>query len=172
VHRFDTLSKREREVVRLALRGRKNEAIARALGLAKSTVRVLMARAAAKVSVRTRAELLAKVARLGAGAMTGAGRRAEPGSGSTRFRGRRYLLAADDPPKRRGFERLSKREREVVQLALRGRQNRAIAGALGLADSTVRVLMARAAAKVDVRSRAELLAKAARLGVGSTRTRA
>jgi DNA-binding CsgD family transcriptional regulator len=55
------LSAREREVVGLALGGRANKVIAFELGLAYSTVRVLMARAAAKIGVRTRAELLEKV---------------------------------------------------------------------------------------------------------------
>lgn len=58
---------------------------------------------------------------------------------------------------------LSKREREVVRRALLGDRNKVIAYDLGLADSTVRVLMRRAAAKMQVRSRRELLEKLAGL---------
>jgi DNA-binding CsgD family transcriptional regulator len=53
------------------------------------------------------------------------------------------------------------REREVVLRALRGYDNKVIAYDLGLAHSTVRVLMARAATKVGARSRGELLEKTA-----------
>jgi DNA-binding CsgD family transcriptional regulator len=60
-------------------------------------------------------------------------------------------------------ERLSRREREVVRRALLGDRNKVIAYDLGLADSTVRVLMRRAAAKLQVRSRRELLEKLADL---------
>jgi DNA-binding CsgD family transcriptional regulator len=52
----------------------------------------------------------------------------------------------------------------VVQHALLGHRNKVIAYDLGLAASTVRVLIARAAAKVGARSRQELLEKAAALG--------
>jgi DNA-binding NarL/FixJ family response regulator len=53
----------------------------------------------------------------------------------------------------------------VVRQALCGLPNKAIAYALGLAPSTVRVLMARAAAKVGVPSRRKLLEKAGREGL-------
>jgi DNA-binding CsgD family transcriptional regulator len=75
--------------------------------------------------------------------------------------GRRYLLAMDNRSRCSGIELWSEREREVVQRALLGLHNKAIAYALGLAPSTVRVLIARAAAKVGARSRRDLLAKAA-----------
>jgi DNA-binding NarL/FixJ family response regulator len=55
------------------------------------------------------------------------------------------------------FERLTSREREVVTRALRGSANKVIAYDLGLAHSTVRVLMARAASKLGAHSREELL---------------
>jgi DNA-binding CsgD family transcriptional regulator len=75
--------------------------------------------------------------------------------------GRRYILAIDNRPKGPSFELLSVRERELVRLAVRGLANKEIAFSLGLASSTVRVLMARAAAKVGVHSRRELLEMAA-----------
>jgi DNA-binding NarL/FixJ family response regulator len=59
------------------------------------------------------------------------------------------------------FERLTARERDVVARALRGSANKVIAYDLGLAHSTVRVLMARAATKLGAHSRDELLRIAA-----------
>ncbi len=69
------------------------------------------------------------------------------------------------PPKRKGLDLLSRREREVVTRKLRGEENKKIAYDLGLADSTVRVHLRRAAAKLGCASRRELLDKAAALGM-------
>jgi DNA-binding NarL/FixJ family response regulator len=71
--------------------------------------------------------------------------------------GKRFFLAVDNRKKPPSLDLLSGRERDVVLHALRGRDNKAIASDLGLAHSTVRVLLARAAAKVGARSRTELL---------------
>jgi DNA-binding CsgD family transcriptional regulator len=60
---IDLLSAREREVVEHALSGIETKVIAYDLGLAHSTVRVLLARAAAKLGVNSRRALLDKVAR-------------------------------------------------------------------------------------------------------------
>jgi len=76
--------------------------------------------------------------------------------------GRRYVLAVQAQPTTPGFHLLSVREREVVRQALLGRDNKVIAYELGLAQSTVRVLIARAAVKVGARSRRELLQEATR----------
>jgi DNA-binding NarL/FixJ family response regulator len=65
------------------------------------------------------------------------------------------------PPPRGGFERLTHREREVVLRALRGGANKEIAYDLGLAHSTVRVFMARAAEKLGASNRRDLLEKVA-----------
>ncbi len=78
--------------------------------------------------------------------------------------GRACVLAMANRPKRCGAARWSQRERDVVQHALLGHRNKVIAYDLGLAASTVRVLISRAAAKVGARSRQELLEKAAALG--------
>jgi DNA-binding CsgD family transcriptional regulator len=51
------------------------------------------------------------------------------------------------------------REREVVALAVTGHENKDIAYRLGLAYSTIRVLMARAASKIGAKSRQELIEK-------------
>jgi DNA-binding NarL/FixJ family response regulator len=53
--------------------------------------------------------------------------------------------------------RLTRRERQVLDGILEGESNKSIAYALGLAPSTVGVLLFRAAAKLGVKSRGDLL---------------
>lgn len=72
--------------------------------------------------------------------------------------GKRYVLARENAPKPREPARLSERERQVAALAALGRTNKLIAYELGLAQPTVRVLMARACAKLGVKTRMELIA--------------
>jgi DNA-binding CsgD family transcriptional regulator len=71
--------------------------------------------------------------------------------------GKRYVLARENAPNAVGPAGLSRREKQVVSLAALGRSNKLIAYELGLASSTVRVLMARACEKVGVSTRAELI---------------
>jgi len=71
--------------------------------------------------------------------------------------GRRYVVARENQARAAGFELLTDRERQVVLQAALGFTNKEIAYALGISGSTVRVLMARAAAKIGVDSRAALL---------------
>ena len=71
--------------------------------------------------------------------------------------GRRYVLARENSPRAQGPDALSTRERQVVAYAKLGHHNKLIAYELGVADSTVRVLLARAAAKLGVRTRQDLL---------------
>ncbi len=71
--------------------------------------------------------------------------------------GRRYITARENAPKPTGPEALSRRERQVAALAGMGHSNKLIAYELGLAHSTVRVLLARAAAKLKARTRADLV---------------
>ncbi len=71
--------------------------------------------------------------------------------------GRRYVVARENAPSPRGPEALSARERQVAALACIGHSNKSIAYELGLSHSTVRVLTARAAAKLGVRTRDELI---------------
>jgi DNA-binding CsgD family transcriptional regulator len=73
--------------------------------------------------------------------------------------GRRYVLARENGPRPLGLARLSSRERQVVTLAALGRSNKMIAYELGLAFSTVRVLMARAASKFGSPTRADLISR-------------
>lgn len=71
--------------------------------------------------------------------------------------GQRYIVARENQSSAPRLESLTEREQQVVLQALLGFSNKEIAYALGISDSTVRVLMARAAAKLGVRTRAELL---------------
>lgn len=71
--------------------------------------------------------------------------------------GRRYLVARQNEPEARGPAALTVREKQVLGYAKLGHHNKLIAYELGIADSTVRVLIARAAAKLGVGSRAALL---------------
>lgn len=57
---------------------------------------------------------------------------------------------------------LTKREEQVLACALDGQSNKSIAYALGVAPSTVGVLLFRAATKLGVKSRSELLSAYAR----------
>jgi DNA-binding CsgD family transcriptional regulator len=72
--------------------------------------------------------------------------------------GRRYIVAHDNAGVAPHPEVLAPRERQVVAAAAGGRTNKLIAYELGLGDSTVRVLLARAAKKLQVTSRKELVA--------------
>lgn len=71
--------------------------------------------------------------------------------------GKRYIVARENPPGAPGPEALSPRERQVLAYAKLGHHNKLIAYELGIADSTVRVLLSRAAGKLGVRSRRDLL---------------
>jgi DNA-binding NarL/FixJ family response regulator len=61
---------------------------------------------------------------------------------------------------------LSSREHEVLAAAKRGWTNKEIAYRLGVAQSTVRVIMARIARKLGVRGRAAVVARARRDSLG------
>ena len=56
-----------------------------------------------------------------------------------------------------GLEILTVRERQVVACLVRGDSTKDVGFALGIANATVRVLLARAAGKLGVRSREALL---------------
>ena len=75
--------------------------------------------------------------------------------------GKRYVVAVANPPESaaaRALSSLAPRERQVVAAAAAGRTNKLIAYELGLADSTVRVLLARAARRLGASTRQELVA--------------
>jgi DNA-binding CsgD family transcriptional regulator len=73
--------------------------------------------------------------------------------------GLRYIVACENEPATPRLDTLSARELQVSSLAELGRSNKAIAYELDLAHSTVRVLLARAACKLGVRTRTELIAQ-------------
>jgi DNA-binding CsgD family transcriptional regulator len=73
--------------------------------------------------------------------------------------GRRYIVAQRNDVHVAGYAELSERERQVLAYASLGHANKLIAYELGIADSTVRVLLHRAATKLGASSRDELVAK-------------
>jgi DNA-binding CsgD family transcriptional regulator len=72
--------------------------------------------------------------------------------------GRRYIVARENDAHSLGVAALTGREREIVEQATSGFSNKQIAYNLGISNATVRVLMARAAGRIGVRTRRELLA--------------
>jgi DNA-binding CsgD family transcriptional regulator len=72
--------------------------------------------------------------------------------------GTRYVVARENLAWAEGLEALTERERQVVASAAAGKRNKEIAYELGVAHSTARVLLARACARLGVRSRENLLA--------------
>jgi DNA-binding CsgD family transcriptional regulator len=72
--------------------------------------------------------------------------------------GRRFVVARENVPRPPGPGAFTMRERQIVGYAALGHDNKIIAYDLGIAHATVKVLMARAAAKLGVRSRAEVIA--------------
>jgi DNA-binding CsgD family transcriptional regulator len=72
--------------------------------------------------------------------------------------GRRYVVARENQAQVRGLAALTDRERQAVAYLALGQSTKEAAYALGISDVTVRVLLARAAARLGVRSRRELLA--------------
>lgn len=73
--------------------------------------------------------------------------------------GKRYVLARENERKLESTTQLSSRERQVMASAALGRSNKEVAYDLGLADATVRVLLARAAKKLGARDRAEAISQ-------------
>jgi DNA-binding CsgD family transcriptional regulator len=71
--------------------------------------------------------------------------------------GARYVVARENQAKVSGLLALSDRERQVVAYAALGQSTKETACALGISDTTVRVHLAHAAAKVGVRTRRQLL---------------
>jgi DNA-binding CsgD family transcriptional regulator len=73
--------------------------------------------------------------------------------------GRHFLVARKNPPLPASTKKLTEREACVVALAALGRTNKLIAYELGLSIGTVGTLLSRAAKKLGVRSRAQLIAE-------------
>ena len=77
---------------------------------------------------------------------------------------RRSEYAIRDVIQRR-FDKLTAREKQVMNWIIRGRLNKVIAAELGIGEKTVKVHRARLMQKMGVRSVAELVPLAARIGV-------
>jgi DNA-binding CsgD family transcriptional regulator len=73
--------------------------------------------------------------------------------------GKRYVVARENEPHVMQLAALSKRERQVVGYVVLGHTSKLIAYELGIADSTVRVLLRRAMQRLHVTSREALVAK-------------
>jgi DNA-binding CsgD family transcriptional regulator len=73
--------------------------------------------------------------------------------------GKRYVLARRNDVRVPRDERLTTREEQILGFAVLGHTDKLIAYSMGIAHSTVRVLMHRAARKLSARTRAELLQK-------------
>ena len=71
--------------------------------------------------------------------------------------GARYIIARENQCEVHGLAALSDRERQVVAYAAFGQSTKETAYALGIADTTVRVLLSRAASKLGVKTRKALL---------------
>jgi DNA-binding CsgD family transcriptional regulator len=71
--------------------------------------------------------------------------------------GRRYLIAHKNDPDTMDPRGLTPRERQVAGFAALGQSDKVIAYELGISPSTVSVLLSRAAQKLGVQSRAELV---------------
>ena len=69
-------------------------------------------------------------------------------------------------PGREMFPQLSEREREVLDLVARGRDNRAIARDLFLSEKTVRNHVSTILTKLEAENRADAIARARRAGLG------
>jgi len=67
---------------------------------------------------------------------------------------------------RERFERLTPREREVMQHVVAGRLNKQIAADLGTGEQNIKVHRGRAMEKMEVESLADLVRAAERLGIG------
>ncbi|HMJ11221.1 MAG TPA: LuxR C-terminal-related transcriptional regulator [Polyangiaceae bacterium] len=75
--------------------------------------------------------------------------------------GRRYIVARENQAELSGFGTLTDRERQILVHAALGLTNKEIAYTLGVSDTTVRVLLSRAAKRLGVRGRKGLLAHSA-----------
>jgi DNA-binding CsgD family transcriptional regulator len=71
--------------------------------------------------------------------------------------GKRYVLARRNEVELHGVESLTDRERQALAFAALGHGNKMIAYEMGVAPSTVAVLLHRAARKLQTRTRAELI---------------
>jgi DNA-binding CsgD family transcriptional regulator len=123
------------------------------MGSVPSPLAALLCGDEAAVAERLDADELAEAQREGSALST-----AQAVSYATRTRGRRTRPSS-------GWASLTPTELEVVSLAAAGLGNRAIGGKLLITEGTVRTHLRHIFAKLDLRSRSELAAAAARRGM-------
>jgi DNA-binding CsgD family transcriptional regulator len=73
--------------------------------------------------------------------------------------GKRFIVAVSNAPAPPEVEQLTMRERSVIALAAQGHATRLVAYELGLSESTVRVLLMRAARKLGARTREKAISR-------------
>jgi two-component system response regulator DesR len=113
---------------------------------------------------RSAAEIVEAIRRIGAGEdVFDPSTRAGAGSGPGGARG--GLGAADRSPGRPAHQRLTAREREVLNLVAAGLTNAEIAGELQLSPNTVKEHASSMFRKLGARNRADAIVRAQRLGV-------
>jgi DNA-binding CsgD family transcriptional regulator len=144
------LSRVERALVEGLLRGRRNADLARERGTSRHTIANQLSILYRRLGVGSRAEVVALVSGRGA-----AGDLATWALVSTFVgaRSRTVVLHRPAPPR----DRLTARECEVATRVASGQSNKAVAIDLGIAGATVAVHLTRAARKLGVASRAELI---------------
>ena len=145
------LTLRERQVVKQASLGDSNKVIAYDLGVATSTISTHLARAAAKLGLRSRAAMIQLVA-------LGSKPRADVAVMRLEWRGKRFAIVAL-PLVRTLPGSLTGAERDVAQRVLAGQSNAQIARARRVSPRTVENQVASIMRKLGASSRASLTAR-------------
>jgi DNA-binding NarL/FixJ family response regulator len=144
------LTQRERQVVEYASLGASNKVIAYELGVATSTISTHLSRAATKLGLRTRTDVIQAFVALRA--------RTSASIAHVRWSGKRFAILAV-PLGPAVPASLSGAERHVVELVLAGKSNAAIAAARGVSPRTVENQLASVMRKLGATSRADLTAR-------------
>lgn len=161
-HALSGLTRAERAVALMLVEGASNVAIAEARGASPRTVANQVAAVFKKLGVCSRTSLIARVGQQsdpeGARLMF-VGLAAGRLSVVERFErdGRRYLVACAVPQADSRRRSLSRRELQIVARCALGCSNRAIAGELELATSTVATFLGSGLAKLGIASRIDLV---------------
>jgi FixJ family two-component response regulator len=159
--RFNTLTPRQRQVLRLVISGRHNRQIAAELGVVIKTIKVHRARVMRKMAVGSLIELVHAISRLDA----------YPRSelAQVPLLTGRILGIYDEKHAttiaRARLSTLTPRERQVLNLIVSGLLNKQIAAELGITEKAIKSHRARVMRKMAVGSLVELIQVAALAGV-------
>ena len=151
-HKDRALTRRERQVVEYASQGASNKVIAYELGVAASTISTHLSRAATKLGLRTRTDVIQMFVALAARTRTNAS------LAHVQWSGKRFAILAM-PMHPTMPDNLSAAEREVIALMLAGKSNAAIAQIRDVSSRTVENQLASAMRKLGATSRASLTAR-------------